>query len=94
MRKRRKAVGIGAMLAGLGLASAEVIARRGWMIATGACTPAEYRRMIAEKISASQQTARSALSSRRPRMKSLLAPWYSATQRNVERLRRKSRRRH
>jgi hypothetical protein len=45
------------MMADLAMASWETIARRTEMIARGACTPAEYQRMITEKAAALRQSA-------------------------------------
>jgi hypothetical protein len=45
------------MMADLVMASWETIARRTAMIARGACTPAEYQRMVTEKAAALQQSA-------------------------------------
>ena len=76
------------MLAHIFLASSETIAHRWWMMATGNCSPAEYQRMVLEKLKASQQMGAAALSSN-PSLAKLFAPWYRATRRNARRLRRK-----
>jgi hypothetical protein len=76
------------MWAELMTASAETIARRIAMMTTGRATPAEYRRMVGEKMKAVQQTAIAAMSSRAT-SKSLLAPWLRAARRNAKRLRRR-----
>lgn len=76
------------MMFELAIASAETIARRTWLMATGRCTPAEYSRMVAEKVKAAQQTSRRAMSSRATGM-TLLAPWHRAARRNSRRLRRR-----
>jgi hypothetical protein len=85
-RKRRLIFPI--MLAELAIASAETIAHRSWMIATGRCTPREYRRMLAEKMKAAGQSGRAALA---PRAKAtaLIAPWHRAARANAARLRRR-----
>ena len=75
------------MMFELAMASAETIAHRTWLMATGRCTPAEYTRMMAEKLRAVQQTTRIALSPRANGM-TLLAPWHGAAKRNSRRLRR------
>ncbi len=76
------------MMFELAAASAETIARRTWLMATGRCTPAEYTLMMMEKIKAAQQTSRRALSPR-ANGTTLLAPWHRAARRNSKRLRRK-----
>ena len=75
------------MMFELAVASAETIAHRTWLMATGRCTPAEYALMMSEKIKAVQQTSRLALSPRASGM-TLLAPWHRAARRNSKRLRR------
>jgi hypothetical protein len=73
-----------------GMASFEVIARRTMMMATGACSPAEYRRMVAEKKkAATRSTATLVKTGGRASAKSLLAPWHQGVTANVKRLRRK-----
>ena len=75
-------------LADLAFASAETIGHRLTMMATGTCSPAEYRRMVREKMLAAQ---RSGLAALRPgaSMATLLAPWRVAAKRNAARLRRR-----
>ena len=75
------------MLLELAAASAETIAHRAWLIATGRCSPAEYQRMLSEKVQAAQLTGRLAMSQRADGL-ALLAPWHRAAQRNARRLRR------
>jgi hypothetical protein len=79
------------MLTDLALASWETIAHRMGQMARGTCTPAEYRRMVTEKLLAAQ---RSTLALMRPggnRAAAALAPWRSAAKRNAKRLRRRRR---
>jgi len=85
---RRKAPAGPFMLAQIFLASSETIAHRWWMMATGNCSPAEYQRMVLEKLKASQQMSAAALSGDTSLAK-LFAPWYRATRRNARRLRKK-----
>jgi len=53
------------MMMELALASWETIGRRGAMIADGRCSPAEYSRMVIEKMSAATRSAYSLSRSRR-----------------------------
>jgi hypothetical protein len=77
------------MMAELGAASFEVIARRTMMMATGACSPAEYQRMVHEKTVAAMTTAlRMATSGGKASAGSLLTPWHSRATANAKRLRR------
>jgi hypothetical protein len=76
------------MLAELSIASAETIARRLTMMATGNCSPTEYRRMVAEKMEAARRSWLAALNPLAS-MSSLLAPWHKAASRNARRLRTK-----
>lgn len=75
------------MMARLTLASWETIMRRTVMMAQGTCSPAEYRRMTAEKVAATQRSL-AALAQGRGHAASL-APFVSRTQANAKRLRRK-----
>jgi len=88
MPRRRAKRSLPILLTELVLASAETIARRGWLIATGNCPPAEYRRMGREKMKAAEQTGL-ALLSKRPNPAQLLTPWHRAARRNAQRLRRR-----
>jgi hypothetical protein len=72
----------------LAAASWETMFRRGLMMAQGTCTPAEYRRMVAEKVAAAHASA-SALS-RGHGTSSVMAPYVRRTRANVRRLRRKA----
>lgn len=76
------------MMAQLGMASFEVIARRTLMMATGNCSPAEYQRMMHEKTAAMTNTVMHfATSCGQASAESLLAPWHSGATANVKRLR-------
>jgi hypothetical protein len=87
-RKRSSLFAVPTMLAQLGAASFEVIARRTMMMATGACSPAEYRRMVAEKTAAARITAkRLATGGGRVSATALLTPWHSRATANAKRLR-------
>jgi hypothetical protein len=88
MKKRRsprKPVPL--VMAEIGMASAEVIARRTRMMLTGACSPAEYHRMVAEKVAAAQSAGFALLHGRGPR--AMLNPFHSRVTSNVRRLRKK-----
>ncbi len=81
---------VGLVMAELAFASWEVIARRSWMMATNACSPAEYQKMVHEKTAATMATA--SLLARGPGRASvgaLLAPWHSRATANAKRLRRR-----
>jgi hypothetical protein len=60
------------------------------MMASGNCSPSEYRRMILEKIKAMQQMG-VAMVSRNASIEKLLTPWHRGAQRNVRRLRKRER---
>jgi hypothetical protein len=78
------------MMMELALTSWETIGRRGAMIARGKCSPAEYRRMVIEKMSAATRSAASLSRSRRgPNWTAVLAPWHLRATANARRLRRK-----
>ena len=80
------------MLAELSLASWETVARRSVMMARGTCSPAEYRRMVAEKTAATLEMA--GLLARRGHPASpaaLLAPWHMRATANAKRLRKRRR---
>jgi hypothetical protein len=78
------------MLAELGFASWATIAHRTALMAKGACSPAEYSRMVLEKAAAYRQSA--ALVVRRkgnPSLTSVIAPWHKRATANARRLGRK-----
>jgi hypothetical protein len=76
------------MMADLVMASWETIARRTAMIARGACTPAEYQRMVTEKAAALQQSAIAVMTG--SGKKAALRPWHKRATANARRLRRKT----
>jgi hypothetical protein len=87
-RRRRRAVPLSAMMAELVFSSWETIARRSLMAAQGRCSPAEYRRMVLEKMTAAQLSSFALLRSRRKAtVSSVLKPWHSRSTANAKRLR-------
>jgi hypothetical protein len=74
------------MLLELAMAASETIFHRTWLMATGRCSPAEYQRMLAEKVKAAQLSGRLAMS--HADGSAFLAPWHRAARRNARRLRR------
>jgi len=78
----------------LALSSWETIGHRMWLIATGACSAAERRRMVDEKVAAAWHSGRAVMAGRHS-LAALLAPWQQRASANAKRLRkkRKSRRR-
>ena len=82
-RRRRPALPL--MVAQLALASAETIARRTALMASGRCSPAEYARMFAEKVVAARRSQRAA--AKRGGLAAMLTPWHIAARRNARRLR-------
>jgi hypothetical protein len=89
-RTRRPARTVPETLAELTLASWETIARRSWMIATGACSPAECGRMMLEKARAVEESSRALGSGD---LAAIFAPWHGRATANAKRLRRAHRRR-
>jgi hypothetical protein len=88
MRKRISPNAVPIMqMARLAAASWETIFRRTLMIAQGTCSPAEYRRMAAEKIAAVQRSTTALLTGQSPT--AALAPFVSRARANAKRLRRK-----
>jgi hypothetical protein len=86
-RKRSRAKTAGPLLmAELALASMQTIAARTRMMALGTCTPAEYRRMVQEKLRAAQLSTLSLMRGRADPA-ALLAPWHARARRNAKRLR-------
>ncbi|HLW27668.1 MAG TPA: hypothetical protein VKY54_08035 [Kiloniellales bacterium] len=72
----------------LSLASWETIFRRSLMMMEGSCSPAEYHRMVTEKMLAAQQTALLAWGPAATAA-TLLGPWHKAARGNSRRLRRR-----
>jgi hypothetical protein len=83
-RKRRP---LPLMMTELMLASWETIALRSLMMASGACSPAEYQRMALEKAAAFQQSALAAMTGRG--QQAVLAPWHRRATANARRLRKR-----
>ncbi len=88
MRKRKatSAYVVPLMMAQLAATSWETILRRTAKIAQGTCSPAEYRRMTAEKVAAMQRSA--SVVARGGGPAAALAPFLKRTKANVRRLRR------
>ena len=78
------------VVAELLLSSWETMARRTWMMTQDSCSPAEYRRMMSEKMSAAAQSA-SVLARRRGRgaVIAALLPWHRRATANAKRLRKR-----
>jgi ABC-type dipeptide/oligopeptide/nickel transport system ATPase subunit len=85
---RRHQRNLATIMVEMSLAASETIAHRTLLMAQGRCTPAEYWRMVSEKMIAAQQTSELLM---RPvpnlNMANLLAPWHGAVTRNARRLR-------
>jgi hypothetical protein len=78
------------MMTELAIASWQTIAHRSLMMARGSCSPAEYSRMVLEKMSAATRSASVlARSGQGPTWTALLAPWHVRAKVNARRLRRK-----
>jgi hypothetical protein len=89
-RRRKKPVPLPLMMMELALASWETVGHRSLLIARGRCSPAEYSRMVLEKMSAATRSAASLSRSRRgPDWTAVLAPWHLRATANARRLRRK-----
>lgn len=88
MPKRRRAnpLALPMMMAELAATSWETILRRTAMMTRGSCSPAEYQRMIAEKVTAAQRSA--AALARGRGASAAVAPFLKRTRANVRRLRR------
>ncbi len=76
------------MLAELSLASWETIWRRTSLMAQGACSAAEYQRMMAEKIRAAQISTLAMMTG--AGHDAVLRPWHRRATANAQRLRRKA----
>jgi hypothetical protein len=89
-RKRRPPLPLPFLFAELAFASWETIARRTLMMASGTCTPAEYARMMMEKVAAAQSSAL-ALSRVRGRhdARRVVRPWHRGAKANAKRLRKR-----
>ncbi len=88
MQKRtRTAITVPLMMSRLAVASWETIFRRSLLMAQGTCTPAEYQRMVTEKVSAMQSSMWAAATGRS--QAAMLAPFLRRSRANARRLRRK-----
>jgi hypothetical protein len=76
------------MMAELAMASWETIARRTAMIARGTLSPAEYQRMVIEKVAALQQSTLAMMTGRGKQ--AAVRPWHKRATANARRLRRKT----
>lgn len=77
------------LLAELGAASAETIARRMMLMGSGRCTRAEYRKMVTEKVAAAQSSWLEMAFSPWAMWSAMLQPYHRAARRNARRLRTK-----
>jgi hypothetical protein len=75
-------------MASLMAASWETIFRRSLLMAQGTCSPAEYRRMTAEKVAAVQTSVGALMKGKGGA--AMLAPFVSRTRANAKRLRRRA----
>jgi hypothetical protein len=90
MRRRtyRSAISLPLIMAELAFASWETIAHRSRLIALGACSRAEYRRMVAEKIRAAEASSMALFRRAGPEATgAALAPWLHRARANATRLR-------
>ncbi len=77
-------------VADLAWASWETIARRSWLMFSGACSPMEYQKMMQEKVEAVYDSAFAvAFNPGHSMLSAALAPWTRRARANVKRLRRK-----
>jgi hypothetical protein len=90
MPKRNRPTPLPLLLAELTFASWQTIHHRALMMACGKCSPAEYSRMISEKVGAATRTAITLTRAKKtPALATLLAPWHKGATANARRLRRK-----
>jgi hypothetical protein len=89
MKKRRSSspFALPMMMARLTAASLETIFHRTTMIAMGKCSPAEYRRMVAEKATAGQRSLAALMTGKS--LTSAMAPYSTRARANAKRLRKK-----
>ena len=85
MRKRRSR-NLTGMMTQLTMASWETIFHRGMLMARGTCSPAEYRRRVAEKTAAMQASATALMTGRG--QAAALKPFLVKSRANARRLRR------
>ncbi len=78
------------MVGEMAMASVETIGRRLLLIAQGRCSPAEYQRMLMEKVAAAQRSAAIvATSAGKAKPHAVIAPWHSRVTANAKRLRKR-----
>jgi hypothetical protein len=88
--RRRRKTSLPTMMTDLMLASWETFTRRMLLIAQNKCSPAEYRRMLNEKVEAATASGSKLVSSRgMATTASVLAPWHRRAVANAKRLRKK-----
>jgi hypothetical protein len=90
-RNNRAAAALPLMWAELAVASWETIARRSFLMMSGACSLEEYHRMAAEKLTAINRSTRILASGRTGATAVIAAmrPWHGPATANAKRLRRK-----
>jgi len=80
------------MMTELAIAFWETIAHRALLMVRGNCSPAEYSRMVLEKMSATARSAQAlARSNKAPDWAAVVSPWHKRAKSNSHRLRRKRR---
>ena len=82
---RRGPLSLPVMFTELAFASWETMWHRTALMATGACTPAEYERMVHEKLLAVQQSSMALLTGQDAQ--AVLQPFHRKAQANAKRLR-------
>jgi hypothetical protein len=87
-RSRHSSLALPLSMARLTAASWETIFHRSVMMAQGTCSPAEYQRMVAEKVAAMQASTMALMAGRSTA--AVMAPYLNRTRANARRLRRKS----
>ncbi len=87
--RTRRSVPLSVMMAQLTAASWEVMWRRSMMMAEGACSAAEYQRMIFEKWIAWQRSATALWQGKDP--SAVMRPFLTRARGNAKRLRRRTR---
>ena len=75
------------MIAGLAIASWETMFHRTWLMATGACSLAEYEAMMSEKMAASVEAAMAFMGGQGSH--AMLTPYLDRAEANATRLRNK-----
>jgi hypothetical protein len=86
-RTRGSSLSVPLDIARLTAASLETIFHRSVMMAQGTCSPAEYQRMVAEKVAALQASTLALMTGRGTA--AVMAPYLKRTRANAKRLRRK-----